>query len=457
MKPAPFFHPAFRGKFGVARRDISPPPGIYSRNWGAAKTDIATSLHRPLTVTALIIQEEAGGDPLALIALDLGWWRSAEEETLLGNAVMTCGIKPGHYMLALSHTHSGPVFCRGESEKPGGELIDSYLRHLEKQVSEATTEALQAVRPGLLEVATGKCGLAGNRDLPDPDKDRLIVGWNPDLPADDTLLVGRVSDEAGNCLATIANYACHPTILAWENTSISPDFIGAMREVVETETAAPCLFLQAASGELSPRHQYVGDPKVADRAGRCLGHAVLGVNYEMLLPGDELAFEGSLESGASLAIWSVRQRPTISNSIAVRDLAIEHPLKQGFPSVEELQEQIAACTDRVLGERLQRRLLHRKSLGDSTATRRVHHLWRVGDILLISIPDEAYSEMQMELRQTAGKSPVLLATVTNGSRGYLSPHHSYAADSYAAGQSPYAAGCFEKTLSLLQSEMQKLS
>lgn len=456
MKPAPFFHPAFRGKFGVARRDISPPPGIYSRNWGAAKTDIATSLHRPLTLTALIIQEDEGGDPLALIALDLGWWRSAEEETRLGNAVVECGIKPGRYMLALSHTHSGPVFCRGESEKPGGEFVDAYIQNLQKQIREAITEALGALQPGLLEVATGSCGLATNRDLPDPEKNRLLVGWNPDLPADDTLLVGRVSDEAGNCLATLVNYACHPTILAWQNTRISPDYVGAMREVIETETNAPCVFLQAASGELAPRHQYIGDPKIADRAGRSLGHAVLGIFYEMLLPGDELAYEGSLESGATLAIWSARRRPTISDSISVRDLAIEHPLKQGFPSVEEILRQIATCQDRVLGERLQRRLLHRKSLGDSTAATRVHHLWRVGDILLISVPDEAYSEMQLELRKTAGKSPVLLATVTNGSRGYLSPQHSYDADSYAAGQSPYAAGCFEKTVASLQSEIQKL-
>ena len=48
----------------------------------------------------------------------------------------------------------------------------------------------------------------------------------------------------------MVNYACHPTTLAWENTLISPDFPGAMREVVERATAAPCVFLQGASGDL---------------------------------------------------------------------------------------------------------------------------------------------------------------------------------------------------------------
>mgnify|MGYP006172841585 CR=1 FL=1 len=37
----------------------------------------------------------------------------------------------------------------------------------------------------------------------------------------------------GLTLGTIVNYACHPTTLAWENRDISPDYIGAMREVID--------------------------------------------------------------------------------------------------------------------------------------------------------------------------------------------------------------------------------
>ena len=76
-------------------------------------------------------------------------------------------------------------------------------------------------------------------------------------------------------LGTLVNYACHPTTLAWENTLISPDYVGAMREVVEQHTGAPCLFLQGASGDLGPREGFVGDTAVADRNGRQLGFAAL--------------------------------------------------------------------------------------------------------------------------------------------------------------------------------------
>ena len=77
-----------------------------------------------------------------------------------------------------------------------------------------------------------------------------------------------------------------------------------MREVVEEHTGgAPCLFLQGASGELGPAHQYVGDPAVADQHGRRLGFSALSALEGMLPPGQALRYDGVVESGAPLAVW----------------------------------------------------------------------------------------------------------------------------------------------------------
>ena len=40
--------------FGVARRDVTPPVGIYARSWGAATHEVAEGIHRPLTATAVV-------------------------------------------------------------------------------------------------------------------------------------------------------------------------------------------------------------------------------------------------------------------------------------------------------------------------------------------------------------------------------------------------------------------
>ena len=46
-----------------------------------------------------------------------------------------------------------------------------------------------------------------------------------------------------------------------------------------------------ASGDLAPRHQYVGDPGVADRHGRQLGYAALATLNDMEPSGRQLCFD----------------------------------------------------------------------------------------------------------------------------------------------------------------------
>jgi hypothetical protein len=46
--------------FGLARRDITPPVGIYGRWWARAVQAGATGVHRPLTATAVVLRSPAG-------------------------------------------------------------------------------------------------------------------------------------------------------------------------------------------------------------------------------------------------------------------------------------------------------------------------------------------------------------------------------------------------------------
>ena len=454
--PLPFAHPAFRGSFGVARRDVTPPLGIYSRSWGAATRDAATSIHRPITLTVLTMQGENDASPFALIAGDFGGWRTITTIELLHTAVAQAGISEGRYVIAMSHTHAGCGTSLELIGKPGGEFIEGYLRCLGEAIRDAIAEALRTAQPGLLETAIGKCGLATNRDLPDPAGHRLLVGWNPNQSADETLMIGRVTDAGGEPLATVINYACHPTILAWENSALSPDYVGAMREVVESATGVPSVFLQGASGELAPRHQYVGDLEVADRAGRCLGHAVLSVLEGMLPPAHQLVYHGALESGAALAVWKTEKRPSISGEVVARSVVVELEIKESYPTAKEILKEHEACTDHVLRERLFRKLSTRKGLGEGSAHRNVHELWKLGDIFFVSVPNEAYSALQTALREVAGSSPVFVSTIANSCYGYLCPAEFYAQEHYATWHTPYAPGCFEKTLGALKVEIARL-
>ncbi|KAA0993527.1 neutral/alkaline non-lysosomal ceramidase N-terminal domain-containing protein [Dyadobacter aurulentus] len=445
MDPQPypsFRNASFSGIFGVAQKDITPPAGIYSRNWGASEFDIAEGIHRPLMLTSLTIQATQKEKPVLIVAADLGWWKNAEDERYVrGEILKALALEAERLMFCLSHTHAGPGLCTDDAAKEGGALIAPYLQTVISQTVLAINEALSSAKSGVLTWEYGTCNLASNRDLPQPEQNRFLVGFNAEKIADDTLLVGRVTDDQGKILATLTNYACHPTTLAWDNRLISPDFIGAMRELVETETQAPSLFLQGASGDLSPAEQYSGDGKLADRYGRQLGYAVLATLESMLSPKSVLTYQRAVESGAPLAVWR-EEVGGVSNVFKINMIEIEYPLKP-MPSLAELEAEWAKCDDRVLKERLWRKRCIRKVVGDGNTAVMPVWIWQLGDSLLVGQCNEAYSQFQMDVRAAFPSHAVAVMNVVNGSIGYLPPAAFYAEDMYAVWQTPFDKGSSE--------------
>jgi hypothetical protein len=455
--PPPVAHPEFAGLLGVAREDITPPVGIYARNWGAARHDVAEGIHRPLTATALTMKGAPGGKPLVLVAIDLGWWKSFDDERRIRAALLEAlQIDAARAMINCSHTHAGPAMSREDKDQPGGALIGPYLDKLRDGVVRAVRRALELEAPGTLTWSTGRCDLAVNRDLRDPSRDRWITGFNPSAPADDTVLVGRVADVDGKTRAVLVNYACHPTSLAWENTLISPDYPGAMRELVEKQSpGALCLYLHGPSGEVAPRQGYTGELETADRNGRQLGYAALSALEGMLPPRTQLEFAGVVESGAPLATWKRKAR-TPSGALVAAQVDVELPLKEDLPSLAEIEAKLKACDDRVMSERLRRKLRVRRLVGDGRTAKVPLWAWRVGDGYFIGQPNEAYTQLQTELRRAFPRSAITVMNLVNGGIGYLAPASLHGEDLYQVWQSPFGAGCLERVVSSATAAMEAL-
>lgn len=434
---------SFEGLIGVAQSDITPPVNIYSRNWGAAEHDIAEGIHRPLILTCITFQSSKKNKPLVLIGADLGWWKNSSGELIFRNKILKfLNLEPSNLMFCLSHTHAGPSICQDDVSNAGGELIETYLDFLFNATVEATKRALSTASKSTLTWAYGKCNLASNRDLPQTEKNRFVVGFNPTQKVDDTLLVGRVTNNENKIVATIINYACHPTTLAWQNRLISPDYIGSMRELVESGTQAPCLFLQGASGELAPAQQYTGDVKVADKHGRRLGYSVMAVLESMQAPKKEISFVKVVESGAPLALWeAITYHP--QTNLSCKLIEVEYNLNE-LPPLEEIEQQHKACEDRVMKERLWRKRGIRLDLGDGNSVKVPLWVWKLGNSLLIGQPNESYSEFQIKVRDELSLVTVVVMNLVNGSIGYLPPASLYKKDIYSVWQSPFAAGSLEK-------------
>lgn len=405
----------------------------------------------------MILSTETG-EPLVLLDADLGWWKTSETARRFRQGLLDeFSLPPANLIVALSHTHSGPPLMEPNEDFPGSDLLKAWKDELDSKAMAAIREAMDSQFEGVLDWHTGRCGLATVRDFsdPDPGKDRVICGFDPNADADDTLLLGRVTDAGGNVRATLVNYACHPTTLAWDNTAVSPDYVGAMRDTMQQATGAPALFLLGACGELSPRHQYVGDTKVADRHGRQLAYAALATLSDMEPEGTCLRYAETVESGAPLAVWKHEPRE-LASDLRASSIKVELPLKD-WPGAEELEQQRLACNDRALEERLRRQRDIRRSLGDDSTFGLEVYAWRMGDAALIGSCCEPYSILQRELRSRFPDRALVCMNLINGSIGYLPPEPLYDRKVYQVWQTPFDRGSLEKTIAAMADAISALA
>ena len=283
-------------------------------------------------------------------------------------------------------------------------------------------------------------------------------------------MLARVIDGQGKNLAIIVNYACHPTTLAWDNTLISPDWIGAMREVIEREEGGLCLFLQGASGDLGPREGFVGDTKVADRNGRQVGHAVLSALSSMPQPGTEYRYAGPVISGTAIGTWRHEPITEEIHQVACRwhweQLIVDLPYRHDLPKIEqttaerehwlaeeararEAQDDPSARDSLVRDCRAQveqrtRQLNRLNNLAPGPTYPLKVQIGIVGDAVWVFVPGELYQIFQTSLRERFAPHPVFVTTLTNDWQpGYIPPASVFGYNIYQEVIAATSPGCLE--------------
>ncbi len=459
MNPTPklICEAAFRGRIGFASRDITPPVGIYSRMWGAAVHDTASGVHRPLIVGAVAFQGDDESTPLVYVQIDTCVIRHSSYPALEQAVEKATGIGDNaRIIIQATHTHSACPFSPENESLPGGHLIPAYFEKVLTAVGEASAAAVATAVPAELAWRLGHCGLAINRDLPEPgaDEGTFVCGLNPDRPADTTLCVGRVTSlETGKIIGILAHYACHPTTLAWDNTLLSPDWLGSARqEIAAAFDGAPLLVLQGASGDQAPRMQYTGDTAIADCNGREFAHAVLSIAAGMLPPGKSYAFDRVVRSGAELAAWKF-ESATPPSTTRARRLTTDLPLKP-YDSPDDLRRQLAECTDTALAERLRRQILRVAAFDGSLRYASPLVLWQLGSSVWICQPEENFACFQQELRASLPNHTVVPLNLSAGPTvSYVYPPRCAADSLYQVWVSTFATDAYTEQMSQIHTAL----
>jgi hypothetical protein len=254
---------------GAARADITPPVGYPL--WGySARHDLpSTGVHDPLFARAVVIA--AGSARLAIVSLDLGRPPVRASVDVIRRRVReAAGVE--HLFLVASHTHHGPVLELDnwpKGEKP-------YVRRLEDAIVAAITEAAKGLRPARFGSASVEVDL--NRNRQSKRKDRK--------PQDKIFSVVRLEDVDGRPIAVLVNFAAHPTLTDAKSREISADYPGVLAGIVEKELGGLCLFLQGASGDLSPNPP---GPPSPGKFGEELGRLALAQNQRIRCDSSEVS------------------------------------------------------------------------------------------------------------------------------------------------------------------------
>jgi len=439
--------PSFRGLIGVGRADMTPHAGIYSHNWGSSTHPTANSIHRPLYVTALCIRPDAQDRPLVLVSMDYCWFPSYHVLQSLRHPVLErLGIEDHRFLLVLTHSHAVPHIDAELESKPGGEHVAAYRAKVTRALNAAIDQALLSAQPAILSWGKGSASLVRTRDFHDAESGRILCGPNPDGVPDSTLMVGRVTAEAdGAVLATLVNYACHPVSLGGGNRSVSPDYVGALRELMEGHTrGAPCLFLHGPSGNQTPRDSYSNDPAVADRNGEVLGFAALSVLSALLPPGERLEFARTERSGTDLAVWE-RRAYRVDDAASSSVSRLQLP-RRDWPHIAEIDAMLCQTSDEPTRVRLMRKKQYMMNLQEGLGAGFPVWAMRLGRSIIIGTPAEPFSDLQSELRRRFPGLAILVTNDTNGSFNYLPPRHYFGNGAYEQDCTDFAVGALEQVI-----------
>jgi neutral ceramidase len=437
---------------GVGRADITPPSDMPGGIWKTQKHIRASGIHRPLYVTALALSD--GPQTVLILSFDLCFLTPPQEAAILAAITDRTGLAAEQILLFVTHTHAPPLTQESYSGE-GEDEVRAYVAALPGHAADAAARALHELTPAFMAASSGRCGIGVNRDL--PVDGRVIVAPNPAGFSDPEVGVLRIDGVGGTALACLAIYGCHPHVLGPDNSLISPDYPGVMRDWVEAATGVPCLFLQGAGGNVGPVESFVADLAVAERLGQILACEVTRCWLETDTAARRWTLDHVIESAAPLGMMRAELATPEAAGLACVATEVALPIKD---SLEERRRRLAEELD-TLTHRLN--VLDGSSPGSGINTARIARMRvsnqlarveqaleagsvsvqlrivRAGDLALVGAGAEVFAELGVAIKRDSPFATTLFAAYLGQANDYLAPAQYYLdRPGYEVEYSPFA-------------------
>jgi hypothetical protein len=236
----------------IAVRDVTPAT-LLPVSGGLGPSSPTTQKQGNLNVRALVL--EASETRVAIVSADfLGF------PAVLGNRVRAriASIPPTHILIGATHTHSAPD-CYGFPDERGQSSIDlEYLDRVCTAMVEAIGEAVDALQPASVKIATGEA------------RGKIAFNYYAEPLFDSRCHVIQFLNTDQQPIATLVNYAIHPEVLGSDQGILSPDLVGPLYDRIAQRGGGVGIFMNGALGGMITADNRGPDRKSVRTWSECL-------------------------------------------------------------------------------------------------------------------------------------------------------------------------------------------
>ncbi len=437
-------------KAGYAKVNINPMLGIAIEGYYVPR--FAKGILDDLEAGALALA--CGDARILLISVDVcGIGAELSKRYRLAIEAAT-GVPWQNVFLSATHTHTGPALTPLDAFEADEGPIGRYAAFLGERLGDAARMALEDMKPARMGYIVGRAPdrvayirryrmKDGTTWTCPPINDPNIVGPIGEL--DQRVNVLRFDREGGESVVLV-NYGLHADTINGE--MISPDWPGWMRRTLEKALdGVKCICFVGAQGDVGSTHVFP--------SGGDMNDTEISFDNEMKSPG-MARFVGRALAGTVLQVYDkVEYVETPRIDIRHRRVSVPANLPEAgaLPRAHRFKALHEAGRDdeipytameltTVVAEAIRMcNLEHGPEAFDLELTG-----VRIGDIALIGLPGEPFTDIGRQLKTAPGWKLVLPCCITNGYEGYCPRQDAYAEGGYEARSSIYRAGVAERLI-----------
>ncbi len=417
---------------GFARLDITPPLGV--RIVGYYITRIGDGVLDPLYLNAIAFKK--GGKTSVILVCDLLSIVGDLAPKLPKMVAESVGIEEEGVFICHTHTHTGPVV--DSYREPNDPL---YTEWFKRRLCDAAALAIadcKAVR-GIYGAEDALDGMAFSRRFRMKDGRVTKPAYaDPDIadfaePFDNTMRVVRVERENAKEIVLV-NFQAHPDHLG--GTKYSADYPSVLRQTVEKERNAHCVFFNGAEGNMSSRSRkvplrfkgYEGMKQYGRELGSC---AIRLCSEAKEIEGDGLTFR-------RITISPKTKLDEADLKTAEHIAALFHAdrLDEIKAELQHPEDYSGVCAE----------ALHLIYLRDHDLHNIDMFLTAVnfGGIVFVGIPGEPFAQVGMDIRAASPYAMTCICCHTNGTVGYFPTADAYDSGGYEPYNTRFAKGAAEQ-------------